>query len=300
MVKLKAEEDNAVLDQPEEMESVDSVDPVDPADLVEDEAAATADTRDEGDAADRHHEERIAEASKAVAEAAVHLSRAQSAAKAAKKFFEASVEELEGIIADGPERLPLFDSANGQAVKSPGGKPTYDPPLEEGQCRVRIITMSDSAYDADGYDEKYCPDAVVIMEATREQELLSPQDIEAEFYLLESQDDYEIFEHWPEGAERSEVFDPPLRFGPNKPELVEEAPSETDDWRREPIEALLLAKGTVAKLREAGLATVGKLSDRMGPGGPWWRGIDGIGKAAAEKIADAFEAFWQQHPEAFD
>ena len=288
----------------EEKEIAEAMDGEDEDDATEeasdDAAEETEQPEAEADAAadpDRHHEERITEASQAVADAAVQLSRAQAAAKVAKKHFEVAVEELEGIIDRGPERLPLFDSANGQPVTSVGKTPTYEPPLEEGQCRVRIITMSDSAYDADGYDEKYCPDAVVIMEATREQELLSPQDTEAEFYLLESQDDYEILEYWPEGAEEPTVFDPPLRFGPNKPEPVEDA--DPDAWRQESVGTLNIPNGTINKLRDAGLVTVGQLSDRM-VGVQWYRGIPGIGEQAAEKIADAFEAFWQQHPEAVD
>jgi len=285
----------------EEKEIAEAMDGEDEDDATEeasdDAAEETEQPEAEADAAadpDRHHEERITEASQAVADAAVQLSRAQAAAKVAKKHFEVAVEELEGIIDRGPERLPLFDSANGQPVTSVGKTPTYEPPLEEGQCRVRIITMSDSAYDADGYDEKYCPDAVVIMEATREQELLSPQDTEAEFYLLESQDDYEILEYWPEGAEEPTVFDPPLRFGPNKPEPVEANEPGNEMWRYENLDTLNLPPHIREKLQDAGITLVGELSDRMGPGGPWWRGIDGIGKAAGEKIADAFEAFWKQ------
>jgi len=253
--------------------------------------------------ADRHHEERITEASQAVADAAVQLSRAQAAAKVAKKHFGVAVEELEGIINRGPERMPLFDAANGQSVKSVGKTPTYDPPLEEGQCRVRITALNPELNGNDVPD--VCvPGAVLIMRALKAINLQNPEMMMMtankvdDMALLAEEDDYEILEHWPRGAEEPTVFAPPLRFGPNKPEPVEEAPPETDDWRREPIEALLLAKGTVAKLREAGLATVGKLSDRMGPGGPWWRGIDGVGQAAAEKIAEAFEKFWKQHPEA--
>jgi len=299
MVKLKAEEDNAVLDQPEEMESVDSADTVDPADRVEDETAATAGTEDEGDAADRHHEERIAEASKAVAEAAVYLSRAQSAAKVAKKFFDESVQELKGIIDGGPERLPLFDAANGQSVKSPGEKPSYDPPLEEGQCRVRIIQI-DPEINQEDVPKAFVPGAVIVMQSGRVAKLDGPETEAHDFSLDSDTDDYEILEHWPDGAEGPEVFDPPLVFGPNKPEPVEANEPNNDMWRYEKIDMLNLPPHIRTKLLDGGITLVGELSDRIGTGGPWWRGIDGIGKQAAEKIAEAFEAFWQQHPEAVD
>jgi len=297
MVKLKAEEDNAVLDQPEEMESVDSADTVDPADRVEDETAATAGTEDEGDAADRHHEERIAEASKAVAEAAVYLSRAQSAAKVAKKFFDESVQELKGIIDGGPERLPLFDAANGQSVKSPGEKPSYDPPLEEGQCRVRIIQI-DPEINQEDVPKAFVPGAVIVMQSGRVAKLDGPETEAHDFSLDSDTDDYEVIEYWPDGDGGPTVVDPPLVFGPNKPEQEEQRP-DPEAWRQESVGKLNIPKGTINKLRDAGLVKVGQLSDRM-VGVQWYRGISGIGESAAEKIAEAFEAFWQQHPEAVD
>jgi DNA-directed RNA polymerase alpha subunit len=71
------------------------------------------------------------------------------------------------------------------------------------------------------------------------------------------------------------------------------APAE-DAWRAEPIDELGLSAALAAKLLEAGIETVGALCDfrRDGRG---FTGIRGVGEAAATKIEDALENFFDLH-----
>lgn len=68
-------------------------------------------------------------------------------------------------------------------------------------------------------------------------------------------------------------------------------------WRSLKLSALNLAPKIETALREAGIKTLGKLSDVMNEGGWWYRSIKGIGQGAVVAIADAFEMFWDAHPE---
>lgn len=73
---------------------------------------------------------------------------------------------------------------------------------------------------------------------------------------------------------------------------------QTGGWRARAItEALDLPAGTVKALTRKGVVTLGDLTDTLNAGTQWWRNVPGVGKAAAEKVADAYEAFWAQHPE---
>jgi len=239
--------------------------------------------------ADEHQEQLIAEVSAEVASAAIDWQRAQAATKGAKKAFDLAVERLQRIVNDGPERLPLFDQ--------PTERPSYEPPLEQGQCRVKIIQIDPDTDESD-VPEQFVPEAVVVMRASSTDSLSCPGvNDETDFYLDEDRDDYEVLEHWPNDKSEATIYVPPLRFGPNKPEESPQADPEA--WKRKLVSSLNIPKGTVGKLNDAGIETVEVLSLRMQQhGNDWYRDVPGLGPKAAEKVADAFEEFWKEHPEA--
>lgn len=76
-----------------------------------------------------------------------------------------------------------------------------------------------------------------------------------------------------------------------------EQPAEADAWRDLDIEEFGLPAKIDAALRNAGLETIGKLSDRMNTGVWWHHELKGIGEKASEQIGDLFAEFWSRHPE---
>jgi hypothetical protein len=78
-----------------------------------------------------------------------------------------------------------------------------------------------------------------------------------------------------------------------------EAETETpsDAWRELTLSHLGLSGALQNKLEEAGLTTLGKLSDKMADGDDWWSDIKRVGTAAADSVADCFAEFWKDHPE---
>lgn len=155
--------------------------------------------------AEEHQQQRLAEASARVATAAIECQRAQVAVRAAKKEFDEAV--LESFVCAGPEHLPLFDA---QAEK-----PAYEPALEEGQCRVRIL-RADPESDV---PEEFCNGALVVLSAPSDERLNDPTYAEGPWFMLDcAKDDYEVLEHWPDDEAMPTVHNPPLRFGPNRPD----------------------------------------------------------------------------------
>jgi ERCC4-type nuclease len=71
--------------------------------------------------------------------------------------------------------------------------------------------------------------------------------------------------------------------------------STTDAWRSEPIEVLNLPVGIVKVLQEAMITTLGAIATQGEVGS--LTDIEGIGEAKAEKIADALEQYWREHPQ---
>jgi hypothetical protein len=68
----------------------------------------------------------------------------------------------------------------------------------------------------------------------------------------------------------------------------------SDEWRDHPVTELVgLSEGILTKLSEAGISKIGDLTDALSAE----EKIAGIGAGKAEKIADALEAFWKEHPE---
>jgi len=92
-------------------------------------------------------------------------------------------------------------------------------------------------------------------------------------------------------AEALEAIDRPLLGGGNG--------QPAEDWRGLPIVAhLAIPTGTMKALERKGIETLGQLTDTINrhPQG-WHTGVPGVGSAAAEKVADAYERFWAAHPE---
>ncbi len=69
-----------------------------------------------------------------------------------------------------------------------------------------------------------------------------------------------------------------------------------NSWRELSVSELELPEAIAVDLTDAGIETLGQLADRTNQD-QWWRDIDGIGPGKAEKVADAFAAFWASHPE---
>lgn len=76
-----------------------------------------------------------------------------------------------------------------------------------------------------------------------------------------------------------------------------ELPPDPEVWRNWPLAELALPARVYAALVEKA-DTLGKLTDLMNAHGQWWhREVKGFGEKAAETVADAFAAFWREHPE---
>jgi len=238
--------------------------------------------------ADHHQEQLVAEASALVATAAIQWQRAQAATKIAKKEFDTAVERLQHLVNAGPERLPLFDQ--------PTEPPKYEPPLQEGQCRVRIIQIDPTTEESE-VPEEFVPGAVMLLTAPSHERLYDPEANDNSYFTLNAAtDDYEVLEHWPDDEAAPTIHNPPLRFGPNEPEGTRQ---DSEAWKRKTVGSMaLLPTRIVSKLVAADLETVGRLSDAMASDPQYWRNISGIGETAAELIADAFDEFWKKHPEA--
>ena len=73
--------------------------------------------------------------------------------------------------------------------------------------------------------------------------------------------------------------------------------ADEGDWRAMSVGELDLPQSLLDRLCDLDLGTLGALSDRMATGDHWADDLDGIGIAKAEKIAEAFAFFWQEHPE---
>lgn len=98
---------------------------------------------------------------------------------------------------------------------------------------------------------------------------------------------------------------------PQPPESIESASplasaGDPPDWRSVRLDdpnyfpSLAGQKGTLAKLAEAGIETVGQMvafQSSQNGGGKDITDIKGIGSGKAEKISDAMECFWRDNPE---
>jgi len=68
-----------------------------------------------------------------------------------------------------------------------------------------------------------------------------------------------------------------------------------EKWQDAIVLELGLSDGVVTKLADAGIETLGELHTYLKT--KTLTDIDGIGAAAAEKIQDALETYWAEHPE---
>jgi len=74
-------------------------------------------------------------------------------------------------------------------------------------------------------------------------------------------------------------------------------PAPTGSWRARTVEEALELPVSAAKaLERKGVETVGELADLVNRD-LWWMDVPGVGKAAAEKVADAFAGFWAANPQ---
>lgn len=80
-------------------------------------------------------------------------------------------------------------------------------------------------------------------------------------------------------------------------EQEQDRQAEPQAWRDLPTSELNLTDRIQGCLEEAELTTLGALSDRMAEGTLWALQVRGIGEASREKVEDAFQAFWEEHPQ---
>lgn len=90
------------------------------------------------------------------------------------------------------------------------------------------------------------------------------------------------------------------------PSASSASPANAGDWRAYRFDdsnhfpSLASQKAIVAKLAENGIETIGQMVDYQKPSESGWckaiTDIKGIGKGKAEKIENALETFWAEHP----
>lgn len=86
------------------------------------------------------------------------------------------------------------------------------------------------------------------------------------------------------------------RGGPRLPFPDENAPPPpVEEWRKTTIEDLGITGALAETLVEAGLKTLGDITDHTKDGKPL-TDIQGIGPAKAEKISDLCAKYWETHP----
>lgn len=73
-------------------------------------------------------------------------------------------------------------------------------------------------------------------------------------------------------------------------------PKAADAWKAEPLSVLVLSDGMVEKLLEAEIADLGALCEWRSEDPPRKK-VAGIGEAALQKIDDAIQTYFAQHPQ---
>lgn len=77
---------------------------------------------------------------------------------------------------------------------------------------------------------------------------------------------------------------------------VEISAKPDNSWRDLLIAELKVSESIITKLNEAGIENLGQLQD-YSASNDGLNGIKGIGSAAREKVSEAFDQFWADHPE---
>jgi len=102
-------------------------------------------------------------------------------------------------------------------------------------------------------------------------------------------------------AEALEAAETPLfNLDAGGEDIAERRQREQVGWRTLHIaDHLDIPAGTLKALDRKGITTLGELTDCMnsGIGGHWFMGVPGVGKAAAEKVSDAYADFWAENPQ---
>lgn len=239
---------------------------------------------------DEYEQERR-DAADRVAEAALAQAEAVAATKAAKKQFEAALENLQDIIDRGPEDRPLFD------------KPAVPPPA----VTEAAVAASDDDNDDDD-DES----------ATSESEAAAPIKLaEGEIrirLLKEIIDDHPTRGklEWKRGTELTAHVDSsgttviPFTDDPTDGTALEAEEfaiigevviecGDADDSRLDtPLADTSIPSAILAKIADAGIRTVRELANFTSV--KQLTDIKGIGQAKAEKIEAALVKFWEKNP----
>lgn len=89
----------------------------------------------------------------------------------------------------------------------------------------------------------------------------------------------------------------------DSPPANDEAADPLDEsWRSVTLEGLGITKPRIVKAlteREPSLSTLGAIADHSAKHGDFWAvAIKGVGKAAAQEVTDAIDAYWTAHPRA--
>jgi hypothetical protein len=103
-----------------------------------------------------------------------------------------------------------------------------------------------------------------------------------------------ILDHNGRMLEAAEASDTPLFNAQNG-----DGKTRDTGWRVRPIDGNLdIPAGTIKALERKGIVTLGELTDTINVSPMAWHvGVPGVGAAAAQKVSDAYAAFWAKHPE---
>ena len=218
---------------------------------------------------------RIEEQEARLAELAVRVEMTKEDAKAAKARYDAAVNDLRALCRLRSESNPLFDQP---------------PPAAFNPRELVQVAIVDGQYEG-----TTAPVWSVQKEGVSV--LLDGQTVRLEKGQYECDEEpYRLINGARDAGALDSVQDWEQFL---RDHYAEEAEQETpsDAWRELTLSNLGLSGTLQHKLEEAGLVTLGKLSDKMADGGDWWADIKGVGTAAADQVADCYADFWRDHPE---
>ena len=212
----------------------------------------------------------LIDAKKAADVAEMELELAKSDAKDRKGAYQAARLKEHEIINAYLRPLPLFDEAKKPEAAATITKATVDAAAAVDLSAVRIVPKKNPVGVATGMEcsiLSVLPGGVTVLLDGRAVELADCE--------------YEV----QAGAETIAA----ARAQPK--------PKPNTAWHSLPVSEIGVTGKMAEKLADAGIATLGELSQAQARGEWWAEKIKGIGPGAAEKIGDGWIAFWARRPE---
>lgn len=215
----------------------------------------------------------LIDAKKAADIAELELECAKDRAKDRKGAYQTARLKEHEIIEAYLRPLPLFDGAKKPEVKSTTiAKAAVDAMTDVDLSVVRIVPKKNPVGVAVGLDcsiLSVLPGGVTVLLDGRAVELADSE--------------YEI-----------QVGNEEIAAARAKPKPK---PKPSTAWQSLPVSEIGVTGKMAEKLADAGIQTLGELSNAQARGEWWAEKIKGIGPGAAEKIGDGWIAFWQRRPE---